>query len=739
MSSDAREAAAARPIARSLGRLPGPAARVLETARAWLGAYAQVLFGRHWLGGLLFVAATFVVPSHGLAGLAGLAASHLWARLLGRPEAHIAEGFYGFNGLLVGLALGLFFRFSATFVALLMVVSLLTVIIAAASRNLAERYLGVPVLSMPFVFATWAALLAAERFAGVEVALDPVMVADVGSGLLPGGVELFLRSLGACFFQLSVLSGALVFLGLLVISRWAAILAVLGYSSGAALYLSLGGAPSDLDAHFVGFNFILTAIAVGGSFVLLSPGSMGLALAAGTLAAIVSAALLALLEPFGLPVLALPFILTTQLLLFALALRASSGGLRTVQGAVGTPEENLARTRFNETRYPDPALPLVHLPVMGQWLVTQGHHGDETHQGLWAHAWDFEIADDEGRRWRGEGTQLEDFHAYGAPVVAPAAGKVVRVVGWLDDNAPGEVDTQNNWGNLVILWHYGGVYSALCHLQKGSVTVTEGDSVVRGQILAKVGSSGRSPVPHLHFQLQATPEIGAPTLRGELLHYVLSDAPDTYVTHGVPREGQRVRPLAVDPAVREALTLAPGLSFTWRVRDPIAESTRTERWESHIDPLGKRQLVADGGAARVDFYADEHYTTMLDFEGRPDRLLGLFYLGAARVPHTGDESLRWDDAPRATSFTGPGGRLVSELVLPFAVVGAVRTTARSHKLADLSHRDTVVRTDVDATTTPGARGRLPDRIEVTFRHLEGPVRLQAWREGRLVIDAEVIG
>ncbi|MCB9730504.1 MAG: urea transporter [Deltaproteobacteria bacterium] len=723
--------------------LPAPVRHAAAGVRAGLRAYALVLFSQNPWAGLLFVAATMVVPSHGMAGLLGLVMTTGWARLLGRPERTIRSGFYGFNGLLVGLALGLYFRMGLPFVGLMGVLTLLTVIVSSALSNLTERYVGVPVLSLPFVLVTWAAILATRRFAGVEVALDPVLASDWGSGHLPVMAELLLRSLGACFFQLSVLSGALVMAGLLVASRWAAILAAVGFVSGYAVYQGLGGPTGDLTAHFVGFNFILSSIAVGGVFLLLSPGSLAMAVAAGAVTAVLSAALLAFLEPFGLPVLAMPFILTTQLVVFALMTRATAGGLRLVAGTPGTPEQNLRRTVYRDRRYPDPALPAMHLPVMGEWLVTQGPDGPHTHQGLWAHAWDFEVADDEGRRHRGTGEALEDWLAWRAPVVAPADGRVIRVINHLEDTPVGEVDVANNWGNLVILWHHGDVFSAMCHLAKGSATVREGDTVVRGQVLARVGASGRSPVPHLHFQVQGSGDIGAPTRRAALLHYVATPADAArsggvdvegraYMTHGVPDEGCRVQAVRPDEGLRQAASLPPGRTLRWLIRE--GEQLREETWLSEIDALGGRRLVSDDGRAEAPLYADDSYLTVLDYSGPPDRLLGLFSLAAARVPFLDDPTVPWTDAPSAMAFASPLARMGRELVLPFMLAGAVPT--RSHLSWDGLRLH--VRTELDLEAAGQAGRGLPARLDLTFETGRGPVALRAWRAGHLVVDAEVM-
>ena len=687
-----------------------------------LAAYAQIYFSRRRLPGLLFLLATFVVPGHGASGLVGLVASQAWARLLGRPDEHIREGFYGFNGLLVGLALGLYFRFTPAFVALLVLTSLWTVVLAAVLRNLATRYLGVPVLSLPFVLATWIAILAARRFAGVEWTVDPILATTIGAGFLPTTIELYLRSLGAAFFQLSVLSSLLVFAGLLISSRWATLLSVFGFSAGAAVYVGLGGDWSDMNAQYIGFNFILTAIAVGGVWIVLGPASMLLAAAAGALSALLAAATVAVLAPFNLPILALPFITTTVLLLFCLYINPLSGRLAAVQGVPGSPEANLARAVLRATRYPDPAVPVLLLPVMGRWSVTQGPDGDQTHKGLWSHAWDFEATDDDGRVYRGEGRELADYYAYRAPVVAPGEGRVMRVVNHLEDNPIGEVDTVHNWGNTVIIWHSGDVYTALCHLQKGSITVKEGETVRVGQIVGKIGNSGRSPVPHLHLQLQSSRDIGAPTRYGEFIHFTRQDGEALrYVTHGVPVEGEQVAPVTVSEAVRAAVSLPPGRQWRWSVSQ--GDQQREEIWSSTIDPLGERRIVTDDGRAELDYFADDHYTTALDYRGPHDLLLASFALGAARIPYLEDAQVVWEDAPSSMHLLGPVARWVSELAMPFGGHSRLETTARLSRQGERVR----VETKVAVRSSMVDLRRVPETIEIEFVAGRGPVSLVARR------------
>jgi hypothetical protein len=100
-------------------------------------------------------------------------------------------------------------------------------------------------------------------------------------------------------------------------------------------------------------------------------------------------------------------------------------------------------------------------------------------------------------------------------ILAVAPGKVIQVVDeykdqcikWLRDHeVHGEGGTKcdgEKWWNQILIDHgetnAGYRYTAYVHIQKESSYVEEGDDVVKGQKLAKVGSAGRSGWPHLHF------------------------------------------------------------------------------------------------------------------------------------------------------------------------------------------------------------------------------------------------
>ena len=76
----------------------------------------------------------------------------------------------------------------------------------------------------------------------------------------------------------------------------------------------------------------------------------------------------------------------------------------------------------------------------------------------------------------------------GAPVVAGASGRV-SFVGW-----------QIGYGQLIIVDHGGGLTTRYGHLSH--IDVAFGQSVARGELVGRVGSTGRSTGPHLHYEVR---------------------------------------------------------------------------------------------------------------------------------------------------------------------------------------------------------------------------------------------
>lgn len=104
--------------------------------------------------------------------------------------------------------------------------------------------------------------------------------------------------------------------------------------------------------------------------------------------------------------------------------------------------------------------------------------------------------------------QLSSYPFFGDEVIAAAPGKVVTVVDNRPETPPGDLPPSPAAtlpGNNVVVAMGHNRYAMYAHLQPGTVMVKPGDRVRSGQLLARLGSSGNSNAPHLHFQLMDGP------------------------------------------------------------------------------------------------------------------------------------------------------------------------------------------------------------------------------------------
>ncbi len=634
--------------------------------------------------------------------------------------------FFAFNGLLVGLALGMTYQVDAPFFLMLFLAAFLCVLMASCLRNAYDAHFHVPVLSLPFVLTSWVALAAGRCLDGLTYTLKPFEVETL-SQIFPGGLENFFNSLGAALFQVNTVSGLIVAAAILIFSRHAFLLAIIGYLAGCGVVSALGINPSGL----AGFNFALAAMAVGGVFVLPGLDSLFLAGLAGALAALIFSASGLILEPFGLEPLAFPFVATTTGILYALKNRPQAVRFRLLVFPEGSPEKNFKKHKNAAARFVTGQTPAFEMPVSGQWTVTQGFFGAHTHKGPWAHAWDFEIQDKDKLPYKGAGTVVEDFFCYGQPVCAPGDGKVVAVVNHVEDNPVGHVNTRENWGNTVVIWHYGSVYTALCHLKPGSIIVGQGAFVHQGQKLGLVGSSGRSPRPHLHYQVQSGPAIGAPTVCSDLLHFTeQTDQVTRYHTKAQPAKGMRIAPLIPDPLVFDCAGVPVGRKISYRIN--MFGEKKTETWISGIDSLGTRSLVCQENKARLSFFLNKSVLLFTDYKGPKGTGLYWLFLAASRMPLASGKA-SWTDPLPAELLLKPAARLVFDLMEPVASLAELESST----LMEASDGVCQLNTRLGFSGLFTRKWKDDFTAHAVFEKELGLSRLEVRHNGRIVVSADI--
>ncbi len=642
---------------------PGTLGRAAELLReggpldCLLLAYSQLFFSRsRWVGALM-MAATLAVPRMFLAGAGGVLLATLLAQALRQSPDLIRSGMFGYNALLVGLACAALLEPGASAFALTLGSVLASVLVTAALHGALTTRCGLPALTMPFMLVFWA-LVAAAPALGVELAAFPGQIMPAPEWV-PGFAAQGLRAMGTLLFLPRLGVGLLLLTALLLASRIAALLAVLAF---AVAWLLVGAMPETepLLLWLLALNLAFVAIALGGIWFVPGPSSLGLAGLGAALCVLVALGGQRLLGGLDLPLQVMPLNLVIPMMLFTMRQRVRDGSPKAVDFIPGTPEENLGYYRTRVARFGARYGLRFRAPFLGTWTCTQGVDGPSTHQGPWRHGLDFEVLGANGRSHRGRGTRPQDYHCWHLPVLAVADGVVAEVRDGQPDSPVGQPDLERRWGNVVVIEHGPGLFSLVAHLARGSIKLRPGQVVKQGETLGLCGSSGRSPVPHLHFQLQATAQVGSPTLAVEL-HDVIAVQDEDERLHPtfVPTEGQRLRNAEAQASIANLLRFEPGESL--RLREGKGLRLKREALLSEVDLLGRRLLRSARHDAALVHDRQDGVFTVYEVLGSQDSALHLLRAALPRVPLEASEKLSWSDvvpvSPLIPWLDAPGLRL----------------------------------------------------------------------------------
>jgi hypothetical protein len=217
---------------------------------------------------------------------------------------------------------------------------------------------------------------------------------------------------------------------------------------------------------------------------------------------------------------------------------------------------------------------VVEFPLRGEWVAvrTPAHkvpsHGTE----LFGQRYAFDFVRPDGRKGlhlQPAGTvrsfllggRTRDYYGWGQPVHAAFDGRVVAAVDGVAERARVQVvrevalalrttvgfdPTRSGFepvaGNHVIV-QGAEAFAVFAHLAPGTVSLATGHEVRVGDLIGRVGHTGNSTAPHLHFQLMDASDPlrakGVPCAFAEYL--VRRDGRWERVERGVPGRGQRIR------------------------------------------------------------------------------------------------------------------------------------------------------------------------------------------------------
>ena len=701
-------------------------APIYDAFESIFNAYSLIYFCRNSrLGGIL-LAATFISPTFGLFGLAGTMTAFAATKMLDFPASRIRSGELLCNSLISSMGLAYVTNQQNLSVYLLMILlpvtAIAAMVLSVALTQVMLRLFGMGAYSLPFVIVTIFNYLLMYSFTATPVigAPPPSLLPEIS--FLPSILTEWFLAFSAALFIPNVVVGMIACFAVFIHSPLQIALGMFGFLVGYGFLQLTGLNASAFGAGWMGTNYLYCGMGLGGVYFITSKSSLLLAGFGAILSTLIAIGMRTFLRSYNIPPLSFPFLIV--LFMFTYALRQRSRFLWLFESPYldGSPEQNVLRFLTNLKRFPNFYTPTLSLPFLGCRVVTQGFNGDYTHKSLWCHALDFEILDESGKPHPDQRTKLEDAYTYGTAILSPCDGVVISVVSDVVDNELGEENLLQNWGNLVVVLNDLGWYVLLSHFKRDGIIVYKNQRVTRGQLLGYCGNSGRSPLPHLHLQVQAAWFPGATTIPFRIRNFISHHASgETVLTTGIPREGDLISPLQIDPDLIACFSGQIGTSIRYR----IEKAGKTIAWETiRTISLGWGEISyqsVEYGARLSASISDETYISHT-LENSSASILRLFSLGLGSVPFSKNRSIMWEDYAACRHWISPVNVILSDLLQPISGLPFLHLQSRflpSNKPDEIIIQTTVINAD----------DRFPTIIEITLSPNLGIIELNASYHG----------
>ena len=639
----------------------------------------MLFFSKNKFFALLILIVSFFSPFAGASSLVAVTVAILAALALGFGKEQVQNGLLTYSVVLFGLGFGTNFEFGAAFASLLVIGAVLTLFISTVLNAILNKR-GLPALSLAFIISTSLLIVASKSFTGIGLTHRHIYwynemyslggntlvdaIQKIENWSIPEIVAGFFKSMSAILFQVNIASGIILSIGLIIYSRIAFILMVFGYAVAIFFGFVMGGFHQiDMSYYNMGTNFMLVAIALGGFYLIPSLRSFLWLFISVPIAYLIATGVGTLMFKVGVPIFSLPFCITVILFLYMLQMRKTHGKLVLTPIQYYSPEINLYRYINGRERLMNNVYHQIALPFMGEWMVSQGYDGTMTHKGDWSKALDFVVLDNEMKTYRFPGNLPEHFYCYNKPVLSPADGIVEEIIDHIDDNEIGGNNTQQNWGNTIVIKHREGLYSKLSHLKKHSFKVAKGAYVKKGELIAHVGNSGRSPEPHLHFQIQATPYVGSKTLTYPISFFTVRENGNTVLQNfSTPKEGSFVSNINTNVQLQHAFNFQPG--FVLKVN---AEKFQEEEWEVCTSIYNETYLYCASQNAFAYFINNGNAFYFTNYFGKKNTLLFSFYEAAYKVLLSSQSKINVKDYFPVNVFSVSVVKWLQDVLAPFFI------------------------------------------------------------------------
>ena len=611
-----------------------------------LKPYISVIFLRDVKASVLLFLISFLLPSVGILGIIAILSTILFAEYANVRDEYLKYGFYLYNSLLVGMGVGYFFDVTVTTVLLTLFLSILTFLISFSLNRVFIKY-SLPLLSLPFAIVSMFFYLASLKYTNLLSNMlyrQPLIEISIP-------FSEFFKSMGTIFFLPYSFAGLVISLIILFYSRILFFLAFAGFYIGVLVHSFFVPYYQSISSPY-NFNFILISMALGGVFLIAHYRNFLIALIAVMISVVMIDAMEVFFNIYALPVYTLPFNIITMLFVMLLY---SIGYSYFNYKIKATPEKSLISFLSSLYRFGGNEIK-VNLPFSGEWSVYQGFDGEWTHKGIWKYAYDFVVVKN-GKTYANEGLFLEDYYAFGKPVLSPVSGYVVALRDDLPDNFIGNVDRINNWGNYIIIKSDYGYYVEISHLMQNSINVKVGDYVKVSQVIGKCGNSGYSPQPHIHMQVQKYGVLGSETLPFKFVDFIKKGKLYYYA---LPKKGETVESVISDRSMKLRLNFILDEEFLYEVYE---KNEKISKIKLTVKMSENGEFYFSDGKNRLYFYTDDKLFYFYEYEGKESYLKEMFKI-TPKIPLISQDIIYEDIIPPQFIY-GLYKLVLIEFILPF--------------------------------------------------------------------------
>jgi urea transporter len=186
-----------------------------------LNSYSQVFFSKSRVLAVFLVVISFFDYGAGIGGLIAVSVANIIAYFLGYNRYLLKSGLYGFNSLLVGLGVGLFYQPSIELYLLISISAMTCFFLTIVFQGILGKY-GLPFLSVPFLIEIWIVGLSGGELSALNISergiytynelyalggqSAVVLYNQLESFVSSSFIRIYFYSLGAIFFQQGLLA-----------------------------------------------------------------------------------------------------------------------------------------------------------------------------------------------------------------------------------------------------------------------------------------------------------------------------------------------------------------------------------------------------------------------------------------------------------------------------------------------------------------------------------------------------